>query len=318
MNARGPLGWAMAGALSVVAAGTTTGLEPPAYDRVPAAANMRVHRIERGASEPWSVQILADIQDGFLYLPRILSEGQSLGVDAVVVAGDLARGGGGDHLSLLLRQLELHPPSAPLFVVPGNHDTIHDRDRERFVRCFGATEFEFEIGQTRFIGLDSTLETSPAQVKRVSRQLANARRLRQGVVVVRHHSPLPSADPGENPRSSPELARLLTDPSVRFVVSGHAHHWQLDRRRDTRFLIAPPSGDRSHGQGQTPISFLVLRWTGTRLELERYEFFRDNWIELTTAAQHVLLGHVTPGAARWLSQLELPTRIPKRHWVGLR
>ena len=292
--------------------------EPPTYDRVPAAGNTRVRRIERLPSEPWSVQILADIQDGFLYLPRILSEGRSLGVDAVVVAGDLARGGGGDHLSLLLRQLELHPPSVPLFVVPGNHDTVRARDRERFVHCFGAAEFEFEIGQTRFIGLDSTVDTGPAQVRQVARQLANARRLDQGVVVVRHHSPLPSDDPGENTRSSPELARLLTHSKVRFVVSGHAHSWQLDQQGDTRFLIAPASGDRSHGQGQTPISFLILRWTGTRLELERYEHFRSNWIELTTAFQHVFLGHVTPGAARLLSQLELPGRLPPSRWVGLR
>ena len=274
----------------------------PEYRLVERAANSTVHAIDVHGRDRWSVQILADIQDGFLYLPRVLAEGEALGVDAVVVAGDLARGDGGDHLSLLLRQLALHPPQVPLFAVPGNHDTVRPVDRQRFVRCFGATEFEFRIGHTWFVGLDSTRGFTKSDRDRLQARIAHAERGGERVVVVRHHSPLPSPDPRENPYASEELTALLEHPSVAFVLSGHAHHWSAAERRGVRFVVAPPSGDRSHGQGQTAISYLVLRWTGTQFELEHRQFFRSNWLELEAALQHVILAHWIPSLSGFFSR----------------
>jgi len=286
--------WCAAGAALGVGA-VTLAMNPPgeptAYRRLASAANARVHAIERPRSQPWSVQILADIQDGFLYVPEILRQGRDLDVDAVILAGDLARGNGGDHLALLTRQLERNPLRVPLFAVPGNHDTVRRVDRRNFEATFGASEFEFKIGHTTFVGLDSSQGPLPGELRRVRDAIERARPRGERVVVVRHHSPLPSP---ENPYSSDALASLLCDPVVAVVISGHAHRWEFQEREGVRFVVAPPSGDRSHGQGQTPISYLIVHWTGERYELEHRQMFRSNATELRSAIAHVVQGHLLP------------------------
>ena len=65
-------------------------------------------------------------------------------------------------------------------------------------------------------------------------------------------------------------------------------------RGSTRFIVAPPSGDRSRDTGQTPVSFLVLRWTGNSYVIELERFFRNNHSELVGVFLKVALADLRP------------------------
>ncbi len=260
--------------------------------RLESAGNGRVTEVPAAADGSWSVQVLADIQDGFSYLPRILSEGEQFGARAVIIAGDLQRGDGGRHLGLVLRELRNHASHVPLFAVPGNHDAMSSSDRAAFEAAFGTSEFEFRIGSTWFEGLDSTNPaTFAAQRARVSTRIEQATRSGQRVVAIRHHWPL--RDAGGLPDD--ELAEVLRNPTVAFVIAGHAHTSRVDRIGGTRFVVAPPSGDRSHGQGQTAVSYLLIRATPAgELSLELHQFNRDNLLDAKSTWMHAWLVHVLP------------------------
>ncbi len=259
--------------------------------RVERAANARIREVPTAPDGSWAVQILADIQDGFSYLPRILDEGAELGARAVVIAGDLQRGDGGLHLSLVLNELRAHGSDLPLFVVPGNHDAMTRADRAAFEAAFGSSVFEFRIGSTWFVGLDSTdPEGFDEERERLRARIEEVSRAGGRVVAVRHHSPL--HDVGG--LADEALLDVLRDPSVAFVIAGHAHTSRVDRIGPTRFVVAPPSGDRSHGQGQTPVSYLILRSDGVRLSLELHQFSRRNWLDARSAWSHAWDVHVLP------------------------
>lgn len=264
--------------------------------RLVRASNGTRGELPTAADGSWAVQILSDIQDGFSYLPRILSEGEALGARAVVIAGDLQRGDGGRHLALVLREVRRHGSRVPLFVVPGNHDTMTSSDRTAFESAFGSSEFEFRIGSTWFEGLDSTNPAGfAAMYERLRARIEQASRAGERVVVVRHHSPL--HDVGGLPDDA--LLQVLRDPSVAFVIAGHAHTSRVDRIGTTRFVVVPPSGDRSHGQGQTPVSFLMIRATPAgKLSLELHQFSRDNLLDAKATWLHAWLVHVLPVLGR--------------------
>lgn len=269
--------------------------DEPALDlatlRVDGATNGHAVEVPAAADGSWAVQILADIQDGFRYLPQILSEGAEHGARAVVIAGDLQRGDGGRHIDLVLRELRQRGARVPLFAVPGNHDAMTASDRQAFQAAFGGDVFEFRIGSTWFEGLDSTNPGGfEAERTRLQSRIAQASRAGESVVVVRHHSPL--RDVGGI--ADDALLEVLRDPSVAFVIAGHAHTSRVDRIGTTRFVVAPPSGDRSHGQGQTLVSYLILRSDGTRLTLELHQLSRRNRIDAQCAWTHAWLVHVLP------------------------
>ena len=49
-----------------------------------------------------------------------------------------------------------------------------------------------------------------------------------------------------------------------------------------------------HGQGQTLVSYLILRSDGTELSLELHQFSRSNLLDAESAWSHAWLVHVLP------------------------
>lgn len=269
----------------------------PVEGRVPGAANTTIRELSADDSGAWSVVVLADIQEGFTYIGSIFDEIAGARPTAVIIAGDLARGAGGQHLALLVQQLQQHPSPAPLFVVPGNHDCLSPAAHRAFLERFGSTEFEFRIGKFRFLGLDSMTRPISWQLDRLhsSTELASARG--EQLIVVRHH---PVS--GGNGSSADEPARednrmllqALQSPPVTLVISGHSHESSVEAYRGMTLVVAAPSGDRNMGGGQTPVSYLVLRWNGSKMTLEQHKLSRTNSLDLEAAYLHVMIAHIRP------------------------
>jgi predicted phosphodiesterase len=267
--------------------------------RIPMAANDRVREIPIRASQPWSVLVLADVQDGFPYLSEIFRRAASAHPLAVIILGDLARRADANHRLLIARELHRHPAPAPLFAVPGNHDCDDAADAADFAAHFGATEFDFRIGRTRFLGIDSACPRTPAEQQasaaRLRRQLRAAAARDEHVVLLRHHplrqagEPTPHRADADVPLQ--EIQRLASLP---LVLTGHEHAHAQDRVGETTLVVAPSSGDLNSGESAKPVSYLLLRWTGERLALEVERFPRENWRDLRAQTIHLTRAHVSP------------------------
>jgi hypothetical protein len=256
-------------------------------ERLPGVANAaRGIRLPTRPDGTWSLMFFGDVQDGFPYLPATLDRATALGVAAIAIGGDVSQGAG--HLRLATRELRGHPPRVPLFAVPGNHDVKTNADRALFERSFGSTGFEFHIGDALVLGLDCT---EPDEELRLLREkLDEADKRGEQVVIVRHF-PVWRGSPGT---PDGRFIAAIRRRRVRLVLSGHGHNPSLDVVDGVQFVVTPAMGDRSEGQGQTPLSYLLVQWDGQGFRVERHDRFRSNRLDLLSAVDHLLLAHAIP------------------------
>jgi hypothetical protein len=161
-------------------------------------------------------------------------------------------------------------------------------DRREFERAFGGAEFEFRIGRHVFVGLDATRPGRELELLREA--LRRTRAMGESLVLVRHYPVLRGS-----PRApDPEILEAIRDQDVPLVLTGHGHAPRIDRWGRTLFVVAPATGDRSERQGQTPVSDLLVRWTGSEFRIERHDRMRRNAVDLRAEFEHLLFAHLLP------------------------
>ncbi len=252
--------------------------------QLPFVGNAVVRDLDADDSEPWSVMILADVQNGFPYLPRLFRQKLPQNLRAIVSVGDFSADPDEAHMRLPVAELLRAPPPVPFFIVPGNHD-IRDGEQNKdcFLRWFGATTFEFRIGNTCFLGADNSDGLLDGQaLLELEQKMTAATASGHRIILCMHCDIIDwqgKQKPGvEGPNR--KLLEIVSRHDVRFVFSGHYHQAHDETRNRTRFVIAPASGHRDQQPGQNPISYLILRWNGESYLLERRQFCRRNLTEL--------------------------------------
>lgn len=270
----------------------TRGIETPLSE----ASNAAVREIGP-ESDAWSVVVLADVQGGFAYLPEIFRRAASHRPQAILVLGDLSSDSDEDHLRVPVWVMKRTPPPAKLFLVPGNHDIERTKGIPEFLRWFGSLTFDVRIGSVRFIGLnnaDGPLDEAALAELREKLEQAGVRS--ECIVLCLHREIVDWEGKRGQPveeRNRP-LLELIRSAKPAMVLTGHHHQSYDGWRGPTRFIVAPPSGDRSRDTGPVPVSFLVLRWTGRELEVETHRFERSMSTEAKGAYLHLALAHVQP------------------------
>ena len=156
-------------------------------DALPGVGNVSIHELQPANDDSWSVLILADVQGGFHYLPEIFARGAAWKPNAVIVLGDLSNDPDRERMQLPVRTLRRHPPPAPLFVVPGNHDIDGEKGRQDFLRWFGSTTFDLRIGRTRLLGANNADgPLAPAALAELGAKLAEAASRGQQTILCFH------------------------------------------------------------------------------------------------------------------------------------
>ncbi len=295
--------WALAGLLcgsaflyGVAALNVDPGDPGPA----PGAANATVHELPGDDAAPWNLLVVSDIQEGFPYLPRILREGAALRPSAVIVLGDVAITHDEEHLALPVRMMRRAPVPAPLFAIPGNHDIKGGEGAEAFVRRFGADRFDFRIGRTRFLGLNNADGVlTDVALAELDRRLGKAGEDGERVVLCVHRNLIDLDEHhGYVEESNRPLLDILLARRVPLVLGGHWHEFRDVTRGATRFVVAPPSGDRSLETGQDLVSWFILRWTGSEFAFDVESFERRNADELEGHFLRMALVHLQPAYRR--------------------
>jgi predicted phosphodiesterase len=281
--------------LALLALGGALFVEPAHPGRVPRSAGGQPLEIPTNG-EPWSVLVIADAQNGFHHVAEVFEASAPDRPRAVLALGDLARRPDPGHQSLFVRELQRHPPPAPFFAIPGNHDISPSLGHAEFVHRYGATHFDLTLGNTRLLGADnSSIAVAPKDLERLRRGMADAAARGQRIVLAVHRPPVSLADCGP---TNPELAALIREFHVAVVLSGHCHQPVELRRDGTLYVVAPPSGDTPALATKPPIGFLVLRGSDSELEVTWHAIERSNLSELEGEILHVVLAHLRPRLTR--------------------
>lgn len=192
---------------------------------------------------------------------RLIDDALGLGVDQIVITGDLINLGLPQEISEALDFLTSVSPPSKLTVIPGNHDiysSLHgDSGIARWARYMGhepetlAFPFVRQLGSVALIGLNSAIETKPfVAAGRLGRPQIEAlgdvldRLAEKNVirVVLIHHPPLPGmASQRRALEDAHHLENVLTRHGAELVLYGHNHVSRVDwlrRPSGARVLIS--------------------------------------------------------------------------------
>ncbi len=294
-----PLLATLAGAWSVLAAAGMT-VRSPGSEPVTECGNANVHDLGLKDDQPWTAILLSDVQSGFAYLPELFRRAAAHRPAAIFVTGDLSGDHDELHAQLPVWSIRRAPPPGPFFVLPGNHDIERatGAGRDAFLRYYGALGFDVAIGSTRFLGVpDCGLPLTAEDLAALEAQLKDAAAKHQRVVLCIHHDVIDWEGKSHQRAAAQnmELQKLIDHYAIALVLCGHYHTPHDETRGATRYIVAPASGHRDQAaRVQTAVSFLVLRWTGRELVVEREQFSRNNATEVQGVLVHMSLAHLRP------------------------
>lgn len=244
---------------------------------------------------------------------------EAMAPDLVIHTGDLTIDGA-DHLADITFAMELMAQlSAPLLMVPGNHDVGHLPGSVQPVDPIRLARWRAHVGQDywccdrgdwRFIGLNSQLfgfddEEDERQFAWLAEQLQTAG---DRSVAIFAHKPLFVDDPGEGdtgywsvrPRQRQRLFDLMAGRNVALHASGHLHWAWTGEQEGTSLVWAPPTSfivDTLEREmpGERLVGAVVHRFEGRQVSSEVVAV-----PGLTTHILDPVIEEVYPRAARTL------------------
>ncbi|GAA4018985.1 metallophosphoesterase [Hymenobacter fastidiosus] len=156
----------------------------------------------------------------------VASVNQLAGISLFVVAGDISDFGFGREMRWVddkLRTLKM-----PYVTVIGNHDAIGN-GREAYQHIFGALNYSFVYGDTKFImtdtnGREANFDGSTPNMPWVRQQLADLSGARRQIII----SHVPPQDADFDPALRDSYAGALREaPKLAFEMNGHRHSFSI-------------------------------------------------------------------------------------------
>lgn len=282
--------------------------EIPAESTV-APSGKTLARFDRPRGRPTTVMVVADTHlsqtaHGTLKcyhrtkqrLEMAFADAHRLGVDGVVVAGDITKDGTIEEYALADELLGVAP--RPTFVVPGNHDVSTDgpvESGQEFASCLDVSAYPTTnvVGSVELTGLDTTAvptadaiggSVSADALEQISTLASSTPR-----IAVMHHplAPVPGRFESSLPadayrvQNSEHVGRALRAAGADLVVTAHVH-WPYAESFEGLNLVGAPSS------ASFPPAYLLVHVDrrGTTVELvplagevglaEAYEFAIDD------------------------------------------
>lgn len=227
---------------------------------------------------------------------RLAGQINALGADGVIVTGDLTQAGRKREFRSAAEYLDSF--TAPLLVVPGNHDVPVYNLGRRFATPWSRFKSHIsedlaplaQFGEAFVAGLNSARRAGPSfdwSLGRLSRRQLEAAAQSLGAaeapfkVVALHHPVTPG--PGRAGQAVIERASHALDVFAKggadLIVTGHAHIAQAEIKttRD-RTLVVSAAGTASSTRlrGELP-SFNLMRYERDRLEIETHRYGADGY-----------------------------------------
>lgn len=206
-----------------------------------------IHLLKDGALAYGQVDTLGALRRAVRHIVDV--EGRLGGIDAVVVSGDIAEGGEPGAYGLFAEVAA--PITAPIYVMPGNHD-----DREAMRAAFaaagyfpatGSLHYAVDIGEVTLVALDDHVPgaghglVSPEQLEWLDATLS-ARPERPALLFL-HHPPFAAGVTFMDAirlRAAEALEQVVRrNANVRLIACGHLHRAVTTTWAGVTTIVAP-------------------------------------------------------------------------------
>ncbi len=176
-----------------------------------------------------------DIQLG--YIENIENNNASWNLSFIIVNGDIVQSG--KKYSFELVKDDISKTTLPVYPVIGNHD-LYNNGFENYKKYFGRTVYDFKIGITHLIFLDTANGTLGEEQKPwLEKTLKNSGCKYK--IIFTHYSPTAYEMEEPTAMSYPEEAYYIFDLCERYHVNyyicGHLHFYDYKEIRGTKYII---------------------------------------------------------------------------------
>lgn len=183
-------------------------------------------------------------------IQRILQAATARSNEFFIVLGDIVDRGASQHYAGLKALIDTEGWSGRFFPILGNHDVMGSSWQD-FKSNFGASYYTFDVGNSRFIALDTADATlGDRQWAWFQNELNKPRP--QNTFVLSHYSPiLPEIndDPLQylkfsNPEEGARFMSLCAKRGVKAVLAAHYHAYLRGNVGGTDYVVAGGGGGR--------------------------------------------------------------------------
>lgn len=175
---------------------------------------------------PFRFAVMGDVQDAIDAVEDVFLKVNAVGVDFLVIVGDLTERGHVDELEQFQR--EMRALRVPAYVTLGNHELGADNDGPPYHRYFGRGTHSFDYRGARFILSDSASATIAPRALRWIRTWLNDARDRfifMGMHIAPRDPIGTRSGAFSDVAEANELLDLMAESDVDLCVYGHIHSY---------------------------------------------------------------------------------------------
>jgi 3',5'-cyclic AMP phosphodiesterase CpdA len=254
---------------------------------------------------PMSAQTIVQLSDTHLSPSRpffqfnyeiVLEELAAIKPDHIFITGDLALNGPDDIADVAFARQQFDRLPCPWSAIPGNHDVglvpfagglhqaITNERLRRYLDVMESDRFVKDVGQWRFIGINSQLlgsglDAEEEQFEWLSRELQSLKKLStlflHYPVFLDNENDVHESHTVVHPDARKRLLALIDNtPHIRLVASGHLHVDRQWKRNGVSYQWAPSTAfittDEKLG-GVATAGFLVYKFNAESFTVDRVE-----------------------------------------------
>jgi predicted phosphodiesterase len=221
------------------------GVMPPS---TPLTAESLPQRLPTQPPRSWCFAVLGDPEENRTVFRACLDSARKANCAFVVITGDIVKRESLLSFAQVMKDLDDHGYGRRVATVRGNHDA-----RWLYGAYFGSSNWSFEYGGVRFVGLDDQVSTDDSE-RRAFAASSLRRSGAQRLVLFVHRPVLPCS--GQNERATRAddasntgddrdlnwLAELCVETPVDFILSSHLHAYRRCTLGSTTEVVSGAAG----------------------------------------------------------------------------
>ena len=176
------------------------------------------------------------------YFKDIEKHREEWGISFIVITGDLVQDGRKKAYNLI--RDDMKKTDLPIYPLIGNHD-LYNNGFDIYKKYFGRTIYEFRIGDTHYIFLDTANGTLGYQQRDwLENKLKNCKC--KNKILFSHYSPTDKELESPTAMSYPDEANYIIDLcdkyNVDYFICGHLHTYDYKKMRGTKYIVLANRG----------------------------------------------------------------------------
>jgi predicted phosphodiesterase len=200
-------------------------------------------------TQSFSFAVLADTQGRNDIFELMVDDINANEPDFVLHCGDMTTMGTVEQFEEFLTVS--NKLDAPLFTTAGNHDIKGSNNN--YVTYFGTSDYSFQVGDCRFITLDSSTQDLTTEQLTWLEQVSGNQNTDLEKILFTHVPPFSSQLPGHlylDPDVPEKLMEILENNEFKYCFSGHLHLFNYTERDGIKYITTGGGGAAPYAPGE--------------------------------------------------------------------